>query len=334
MSGVTQRAVTLGKSLWIVGTLTAVTGCAALFRGDPVPPEPPRPALSKQLPGEQADAEQGGVVRNDAGEIIDYQPLAQARSVLEQARASAAVAEYGSEALETAESRLEAAESAWQSAGAAPSDELLRRAKHEAYLARRWAQIALAQAGRERGLGELGAAKQTLEAREAADARWLGSYLVPEAYGALDFATGTARLTPGSQQVVARLADFLQDHDRYGLRISGHTDSAPPSTRNLDAFLQENPDLSEADLSEEDAAALYNLAMSKRRAGAVKAQLVEAGIESARLVVFAFGQAQPRASNDTAAGRRKNRRVEVLVVRAEEARQQAGRETVEGLGLK
>lgn len=57
----------------------------------------------------------------------------------------------------------------------------------------------------------------------------------------------------------------------------------------------------------------YNQALSVRRAEAVKAFLVGAGISGDIIDVIGMGKRDPVASNDTAAGRAQNRRVDVLV---------------------
>lgn len=57
----------------------------------------------------------------------------------------------------------------------------------------------------------------------------------------------------------------------------------------------------------------YNAALSERRAGAVRDHLVERGVDAARIVTRAFGEASPVASNDTSAGRARNRRAEIVV---------------------
>ena len=58
----------------------------------------------------------------------------------------------------------------------------------------------------------------------------------------------------------------------------------------------------------------YNQRLSVRRAEAVKAYLVSRGIEANRVYTEGKGEKQPVADNKTAAGRAKNRRVEIEVV--------------------
>jgi OOP family OmpA-OmpF porin len=58
----------------------------------------------------------------------------------------------------------------------------------------------------------------------------------------------------------------------------------------------------------------YNQKLSVRRAEAVKAYLVSKGIEKNRIYTEGKGESQPIADNRTAAGRAKNRRVEIEVV--------------------
>ena len=54
----------------------------------------------------------------------------------------------------------------------------------------------------------------------------------------------------------------------------------------------------------------YNMDLSKRRAGSVKNYIVETfGIDAARISTVNYGESQPVATNETAAGRQNNRRV-------------------------
>lgn len=58
----------------------------------------------------------------------------------------------------------------------------------------------------------------------------------------------------------------------------------------------------------------YNLKLGQRRAEAVKAYLVAKGVENKRVFTDSKGERQPIASNQTPAGRAKNRRVEIEMV--------------------
>jgi len=102
------------------------------------------------------------------------------------------------------------------------------------------------------------------------------------------FDPGRATLKPGAMPALGRLADFLRDHPDRTVLIEGHTDSTG------------TPDA--------------NLRLSLARADAVAQTLVAEGVDGARISPRGFGEATPVASNDTAAGRQQNRRVEIVVV--------------------
>ena len=57
----------------------------------------------------------------------------------------------------------------------------------------------------------------------------------------------------------------------------------------------------------------YNLGLSKERAGSVANYLATQNVNSERFTTEGYGEAQPVATNDTAAGRAHNRRVEVAI---------------------
>ena len=57
----------------------------------------------------------------------------------------------------------------------------------------------------------------------------------------------------------------------------------------------------------------YNLELSKKRAGSVANYLATQNVNSGRFTIEGYGEAQPVATNDTAAGRAQNRRVEVAI---------------------
>ena len=90
-----------------------------------------------------------------------------------------------------------------------------------------------------------------------------------------------------------------------------------PVLRQVIAVLKANPQITKVtidghtDSQGEDA---YNLQLSQGRVDAVMKFLVEGGIEATRLSATGFGETKPIATNDTDAGRAKNRRVEFNVV--------------------
>jgi OOP family OmpA-OmpF porin len=101
------------------------------------------------------------------------------------------------------------------------------------------------------------------------------------------FATGKSDLQTGTTADLDRLADALgRSPDRH-VTIEGHTDNVGSSTSNM--------------------------ALSKRRADAVKTYLVSHGLAESRVSAVGKGEATPVMDNGTAAGRQKNRRVEVIV---------------------
>lgn len=57
----------------------------------------------------------------------------------------------------------------------------------------------------------------------------------------------------------------------------------------------------------------HNQVLSERRASAVQTALNDMGISSDRVTTHGYGEASPVASNDSAAGRQMNRRVEIVL---------------------
>jgi len=101
------------------------------------------------------------------------------------------------------------------------------------------------------------------------------------------FDSGQATLTPGAARNLDGLVQFLTEHPDRRVEIDGYTDSV-----GSDAFNQD---------------------LSQRRADAVKASLVARGIDPTRIVTEGFGKEYALASNADAAGRQRNRRVEVVI---------------------
>jgi outer membrane protein OmpA-like peptidoglycan-associated protein len=100
------------------------------------------------------------------------------------------------------------------------------------------------------------------------------------------FDTNRAELKPGASESLDRVAQFLQQHPNMKVRIEGHTDSTGTDS--------------------------YNMELSQRRADAVAHALESRGADAANIVAVGRGSELPVASNDTAAGRQQNRRVELV----------------------
>ena len=101
------------------------------------------------------------------------------------------------------------------------------------------------------------------------------------------FDTGQATLKPGAREKLAKVSGIVLAHPGLSLEVEGHTDSVGTDDSNQ--------------------------SLSERRAESVRTYLTQQGIPSASIRVRGFGEAQPVASNDNAAGRQQNRRVELIV---------------------
>ena len=101
------------------------------------------------------------------------------------------------------------------------------------------------------------------------------------------FETGSAELMSTSLIELNRLKDLLVDNPQLKIQINGHTDNVG----------------SEGD----------NQSLSTKRAKAVQDYLIKEGIASNRLKYKGFGESQPIASNDSADGKRTNRRTEFIL---------------------
>ncbi len=101
------------------------------------------------------------------------------------------------------------------------------------------------------------------------------------------FASGSAQLRPDLQSDIRALAGNLQQYPNTTVQVIGHTDS--------------------------DGAAAFNQQLSESRARAVSGVLIGQGVSSARIVPIGRGEAQPIATNNTAAGKQQNRRVEIVI---------------------
>ncbi len=108
------------------------------------------------------------------------------------------------------------------------------------------------------------------------------------------FAPGSTTLTPSGKRVLKRVAQVLRKRfpGRW-IYVAGHTDNTP--IRKTKKLYRSNRHL------------------SAERADKVASYLVQCGVPAGELVVVGYGENDPIASNKTAEGRKKNRRVEVMV---------------------
>jgi len=103
----------------------------------------------------------------------------------------------------------------------------------------------------------------------------------------VSFDFGSAQVTPSFGRTLDKVADILQRYNRSGITIVGHTDDV--------------------------GSAEFNQRLSQQRADAVAYYLEDRGVSRDRIRTEGRGEAEPRASNASEAGRQLNRRVEMIV---------------------
>lgn len=101
------------------------------------------------------------------------------------------------------------------------------------------------------------------------------------------FDTGKSELKTGGLRNMQKLAEFLRNNPKRSVSVEGFTDSTGSDS--------------------------FNQALSERRAHAVRAALIDLGVEPSRIRSQGYGEAYPVANNDTPSGRQLNRRVEVVI---------------------
>ena len=101
------------------------------------------------------------------------------------------------------------------------------------------------------------------------------------------FDFGSHSIRPESEPVIAEIAALLRNNPGWKLSVEGHTDNIGGGQ--------------------------YNLDLSNGRAAAVEAVLVNRnGFAADRLTTTGFGASRPKETNETLAGRARNRRVELV----------------------
>ncbi len=112
----------------------------------------------------------------------------------------------------------------------------------------------------------------------------------------VSFDFGKADLKPAFLPTLDKVSGLIQKYDRTVVHVIGHTDSVGSDA--------------------------YNQRLSEQRAESVAQYFSNRGIPWQRLSTEGRGEREPRASNDTEAGRQLNRRVEILIKPVVEGQEQ------------
>ncbi len=105
----------------------------------------------------------------------------------------------------------------------------------------------------------------------------------------IEFKFDSAKILKKGTSILDRVYEILQKYEKYDVIIEGHTDN----------------------IGEDD----YNLKLSEKRAKAVLDYLEDKGIEKKKMQFVGMGESVPLYNNDTKENRRRNRRVEFLLIK-------------------
>jgi outer membrane protein OmpA-like peptidoglycan-associated protein len=241
--------------------------------------------------------------------------LKSAEVAVERVQSDPEVNRYAPVARDEAEEALQRAQTAWE------GDRDIEEVDHLAYLAQQRAAIAEVTAVQKEAQAQIKTLSQErqqilmegheLEARQAREQARLAESRAREleqrltdlkaqetkrgyviTLGDILFRVDSAELSSGGMQNLFRLVTFLKEFPDREVVVEGYTDST--------------------------GSGVYNLELSQQRANSVQSFLVGNGISPDRIVARGYGEAYPVAPNDTAAGRQKNRRVEIIILHAGE----------------
>src|SRR5271155_3082303 len=109
------------------------------------------------------------------------------------------------------------------------------------------------------------------------------------------FAPGSWQISAQGKQIITKMASQLAPTQQNKLVVNGYTDNAPIG-----------PELQQQGITS-------NQVLSQKRADTVMQYLISQGLNPGLISAKGFGDANPVASNDTAQGRAKNRRVELTL---------------------
>jgi outer membrane protein OmpA-like peptidoglycan-associated protein len=213
-----------------------------------------------------------------------------------EAKAAAEAAEAGRKADEEArrQAELAAAREAQLKAEAAAKEALMKaeaeiaaaRARAETDALRAKEEAAKAEAERVRRAAEELRAQLLEQFNRVLETRDSTRGLVITMADVL-FDTGKYAVRSETRECLARLSGIIASHPGLYLQVEGHTDST--GSDNL------------------------NQKLSDQRAETVRDYLLQQGLAADTIRAAGFGRTMPIADNDTAAGRQKNRRVELIV---------------------
>lgn len=134
-----------------------------------------------------------------------------------------------------------------------------------------------------------------------AEVRREGEGIVIEFREKVLFAFDRSDLNASAKANLDKLANVLKKYPDTNIEILGHTD----------------------DKGSDD----YNQSLSQRRATEASAYLRNVGISAARVTTRGMGESDPKASNETEAGRADNRRVEFVITANQKMVEEAKRES-------
>ena len=203
--------------------------------------------------------------------------VAMSQAEVDEARRQAEIAQQAAD--------QQAAALAAASAQAQRDEALIAARQAEADEAKRQAELARQTAEQQAAAYQARIAEQEQQLKEL-DAKKTERGMVIT-LGDVLFAVNKAQLSAGGVRNVQKLANFLNQYPQRKVMIEGHTDST--GSRSI------------------------NQPLSERRADAVRSALVGMGISGDRIETRGYAEAYPVASNNTAAGRQLNRRVEIIL---------------------
>jgi len=105
--------------------------------------------------------------------------------------------------------------------------------------------------------------------------------------GGAAFDSNRSRLKPGVMDSLASITGVMEEYRKIQISIFGHTDNT-------------------GDVE-------YNQRLSEWRAQSVARYLIDGGVAAKRIAIVGYGESRPSATNETAEGRRTNRRIELLL---------------------